>query len=50
VIDAARAYYHVEIGPLQWRLAELNDLLGWEAVAFKEPADMGRCWRWRGLG
>lgn len=41
VIDAARAYYHVEIGPLQWRLMEVNDLLGWEAVAFKEPADMG---------
>lgn len=41
VIDAARAYYHVEIGPLQWRLAEVNDLLGWEAVVFSEPADMG---------
>lgn len=40
VIDAARAYYHVEIGPLQWRLQELNEWLGWEAVAFREPADM----------
>jgi PBSX family phage portal protein len=40
VIDAARAYYHVEIGPLQWRLAEVNERLGWEAVRFSEPADM----------
>ncbi|WP_343611141.1 phage portal protein [Novosphingobium sp.] len=40
VIDAARAYYHMEIGPLQWRLQEVNEWLGWEAVKFKEPADM----------
>ena len=41
VIDAARAYYHMEIGPLQTQMAEVNEWLGWEAVAFSEPADMG---------
>lgn len=40
VIDAARAYYHMEIGPLQGRLAEVNDWLGREVVKFAEPADM----------
>lgn len=40
VIDAARAFYHLEIVPLQWRLAELNDWLGEDVVRFQEPKDI----------
>lgn len=40
VTDAARAYYHMEIGPLQGRLSEVNDAVGREVVRFSEPADM----------
>lgn len=40
VIDAARSFYHLEIVPIQERLAEVNDSLGFEAVAFKEPDDI----------
>lgn len=40
VIDAARAFYHMEIGPIQVRLGELNDMLGRKVISFAEPADM----------
>jgi len=40
VIDCARTFYHMEIVPLQSVLLEVNDALGFEAVAFMEPKDI----------
>jgi len=40
VIDAARAFYHLEIVPLQSHMAELNEFMGEEVVAFEEPLDI----------
>lgn len=40
VIDATRAFYHLEIVPLQARLAEVNEWAGEEIVAFAEPLDV----------
>jgi PBSX family phage portal protein len=40
VIDAARAFYHLEIVPLQAALAELNEEIGDDVVTFEEPLDV----------
>jgi PBSX family phage portal protein len=40
VVDAARAFYHMEIVTLQSRLLELNEHLGREVLVFKEPKDI----------
>ena len=40
VIDAARAFYHMEIVPLQSMMAELNEWAGIEVVRFVEPKDI----------
>lgn len=40
VIDAVRAFYHMEIVPLQTRLTELNEWLGDEVMSFVEPKDL----------
>ena len=37
VVDAARAFYQLEIVPLQHRLMELNEWLGFDALSFSEP-------------
>ncbi|MDR7101479.1 phage portal protein [Croceicoccus sp. BE223] len=34
VVDAARTFYELEIEPIQQRLCELNEFLGFEAIAF----------------
>ena len=40
VIDAARAFYHMEIVPLQSALTEINEHYGEELIAFREPSDI----------
>ena len=40
VIDAVRAFYHLEIVPLQARLSVVNEWLGEEVVSFAEPLDI----------
>lgn len=37
VIDAARTFWHLEIAPLLMRLAEINEWVGEEVIAFAEP-------------
>jgi PBSX family phage portal protein len=40
VIDAARAFYHMEIVPLQSAMTELNEWAGLEIMRFVEPGDI----------
>lgn len=35
IVDAARTFYEMEIEPIQGRLMELNDWLGFEAIRFR---------------